>query len=97
MNTIVTNYGELDFQPLHDRVLIKRIPQVEGIIYIPDVARENSQMGEVKAMGKKVFGLKLGDVVLLPGIAAKYPDWEQSELILVKVADIGGIFEPDQA
>jgi len=42
-------------------------------------------------MGKKVYGVAIGDIVLLPGIASKYPDWEQSNLMLIQQADIGGI------
>ena len=41
-------------QPLHDRVLIKRIEEqetVKGGIIIPDSAKEKSQEGEVVAVG----------------------------------------------
>src|SRR2546427_13148833 len=41
-------------QPLHDRVLIKRIEEqetVKGGIMIPDTAKEKSQEGEVVALG----------------------------------------------
>ena len=41
-------------QPLHDRVLIKRIEEketVKGGIIIPDTAKEKSQEGEVVAVG----------------------------------------------
>jgi chaperonin GroES len=40
--------------PLHDRVLIKRIEELEtvkGGIIIPDTAKEKSQEGEVVALG----------------------------------------------
>ena len=44
----------MDFRPLHDRILIKRLEQGEekrGGIIIPDRAKEKPQQGEVKAVG----------------------------------------------
>ena len=44
----------MDFRPLHDRILIKRLEQgeeVRGGIIIPDSAKEKPQQGEVKAVG----------------------------------------------
>jgi len=44
----------MDFRPLHDRILIKRLEQAEemrGGIIIPDSAKEKPQQGEVKAVG----------------------------------------------
>ena len=44
----------MDFRPLHDRILIKRLEQGEemrGGIIIPDSAKEKPQQGEVKAVG----------------------------------------------
>lgn len=94
MNQVVTNAGRVQFQPLHDRLLVRRIPEPPQLIYIPDIARENSKRAEVLAMGKKVRDVQIGDIVLLPGVASKYPDWEQSDLMLIQVADIGGIIQP---
>jgi chaperonin GroES len=45
----------LNVQPLHDRVLIKRLDEPEkkfGNIIIPDTAKEKPQRGEVLAVGK---------------------------------------------
>ena len=44
----------MDFRPLHDRILIKRLEkgeEVRGGIIIPDSAKEKPQQGEVKAVG----------------------------------------------
>jgi len=44
----------MDFRPLHDRILIKRLEQgeeVRGGIIIPDSAKEKPQQGQVKAVG----------------------------------------------
>lgn len=81
-------------QPLHDRILVERIDEhTENLIIIPDEYREKSHIGRVVAAGPKAFGVNEGDVVLLPGIASKYPDWESCEMMLIRVADVGGIFE----
>lgn len=98
MNSVVTNYGEAFLlQPLHDRVLVKRLPEPELSvrrfkIWIPDIARENTKFAEVLAVGEKVTGVKVGDKVLVPGIASKLPDWEDQEIMLIQEGDIGGIF-----
>jgi chaperonin GroES len=45
----------MNFRPLYDRVLVKRIEETEnmkGGLYIPDSAKEKSQQGEVVAVGK---------------------------------------------
>lgn len=93
MNKIVTNIGHVHFRPLHDRVLVQRIPATEkiGRLWIPDIAQERAHWAYVLQVGKEVRGLEVGDKVALPGIAAKYPDWETSDVMLVREADIGGI------
>ena len=86
------------FQPLNDRVLVKRLPWTPlSSIAIPEVAQEKSKLAEVVALGKLVHGLKIGDIVLLPGVAAKYPDWEQADFMLIQEADVGGIYHFDEA
>jgi chaperonin GroES len=55
----------MDFRPLHDRILIKRLEQGEekrGGIIIPDSAKEKPQQGEVKAVGSGKL-LETGDRV----------------------------------
>ena len=66
----------MNFRPLHDRILIKRIEEnetVKGGIIIPDTAKEKPQEGEVVAVGQgkkteegKVIALdvKAGDRIL---------------------------------
>src|SRR5205814_196165 len=98
MNHLVTNRGEsLLLKPLHDRVLVKRLPEPELSvrrfkIWIPDIARENTKFAEVISVGEQVKGVQVGDKILVPGIAAKLPDWEQQDIMLIQEADIGGIF-----
>jgi co-chaperonin GroES (HSP10) len=94
MNNIVTWQAEsfTSLQPIHDRVLVKRLgPPVDrdGSIWIPDMAQENTKYAKVIAAGPKAYGVKAGDEVILPGIANKFPDWEQSDFMMIEVADIG--------
>ena len=44
----------MNFKPLHDRVLVKRIEsdtKTKGGILIPDTAKEKPQEGEIIAIG----------------------------------------------
>jgi co-chaperonin GroES (HSP10) len=95
LNQVVTSHGEriAAITPLHDRVLVRRLeqPARSGLLWIPDIAQQNSQYAEVIAAGPKAYDVNRGDEVLLPGIAAKYPDWEQSDLMMIQLGDIGGI------
>lgn len=90
------------FQPLQDRVLIKRInieEKTKGGIFIPDNAREKPLEGEVIAVGpgklidnKRVeLDVKVGDRVLF----AKYSETEiniqNEKFLLIKEDDILGI------
>ena len=82
--------------PIRDRLLVKRLgPPVNrsGIIWIPDVAAENSKFAEVVAVGPKVRDIKPGDEILVPGAGFKYPDWEKSDYVMIQEADIGGTIE----
>ena len=89
-------------RPLLDRVLVKRLEheeKSEGGIYIPDVAKEKAQTGEVVAVGTgKVLNdgsvqqmqVKVGDVVFLP----KYAGTEANkDHIIIKEEEILGIVE----
>lgn len=88
-------------QPLHDRILVERLPgeTKKGKIVIPDCARETSKYAKVIAVGPGKWtdrgfvktAVKPGDIVLLPGCAAKFPDWEEQDVIMVQEADIGAI------
>lgn len=87
-------------QPMHDRVLVERIPEPEGVIVIAEKFRDPSRMAKVIAVGPGKWrdgeffktSVKPGDTVHLPGIAAKIPDWDGSNAqILIQEADIGAI------
>jgi hypothetical protein len=74
--------------PRNDRVLLERLPDPPtGHIVLTDV--QTLRWARVVAIGPQVYDLAVGDVVVLPGIAAEIPDFESYEQLLVRIADIG--------
>jgi chaperonin GroES len=82
----------MNFRPLHDRVLVRRVEAEEktaGGIIIPDSAKEKPQEGEdgtitpldVKAGDKILFGKWSGTEVKIDG----------EDLLIMKESDILGI------
>ena len=87
-------------QPLHDRVLLKRLEEQEvkrGGIIIPDTAKEKPQEAEVIAVGKgrttdegKVIplDLKKGDKVLIGKYSGSEVMIDGTEHIIVREEEI---------
>ncbi len=76
-------------QPRNDRVLLERMPDPpSGHIVLTDV--QTLRWARVVAIGPAVYDLEVGDVVILPGLAADTPDFDAESQILVQMADIGG-------
>ena len=94
-----------NIQPLHDRVIVKRIDegeQVRGGIIIPDSAKEKPQEGEVIAVGpgaldengkRVVPEVKAGDFVLFGKWSGTEVKIDGQELLIMKESDIMGILE----
>ena len=93
------------FQPLHDRVLIRRVAQEEktaGGIIIPDTAKEKPMEGEIVAVGPGARD-ETGKVVPLdvrPGDRILFGKWSGSEikidgedLLIMTESDIMGVIE----
>ena len=93
----------MNFRPLHDRVLVRRIEADEktaGGIIIPDTAKEKPQEGEIVAAGN---GTKAEDGTITPldvkaGDKILFGKWSGTEvklggedLIIMKESDILGI------
>jgi chaperonin GroES len=90
-------------QPLHDRVLIKRIDEketVKGGIIIPDTAKEKSQEGEVVAVGtgKTLESgsvtppqVKKGDRILFGKYSGTEIQLENQEYLILREDEIIGI------
>ncbi len=93
----------MQFRPLHDRVVVRRIEQEErskGGIIIPDTAKEKPQEGEIIAVGPgardeqgKVHPLdvKVGDRILFGKWSGTEIKLEGVEYLVMKESDIVGV------
>ena len=93
----------MNFRPLQDRVLVRRIEQEEkstGGIIIPDTAKEKPMEGEVIAAGPGARGddgklnpldVKVGDRVLFGKWSGTEIKIDGEDLVVMKEADIMGI------
>jgi len=91
-------------QPLHDRVLIKRIEEPEvapGGIIIPDTAKEKPQKGEVIAAGqgkvnangkRQPMDVKPGDRVLFGKYSGSDVVIDGEDYLIMREDEILGIF-----
>ena len=95
----------MNFKPLHDRVLVRRIEGEEktaGGLIIPDTAKEKPQEGEVIAVGegaRKDNGeliapaVKAGDRILFGKWSGTEVKIDGEDLLIMKESDILGIVE----
>ena len=95
----------MNFRPLHDRILIKRIEEketVKGGIIIPDTAKEKPQEGEVVAVGNgkmtedgKVVPLdvKAGDRILFGTYSGTEIKIDSKEYLILKEEEVLGVVE----
>ena len=93
----------MNFRPLHDRVLVRRVEAEEktaGGIIIPDSAKEKPQEGEVVAIGTgsrsetgtiTPLEVKAGDRILFGKWSGTEVKIDGEELIIMKESDIMGI------
>ena len=93
----------MNFRPLHDRVLVRRIEAEEktkGGIIIPDTAKEKPMEGEVIACGSGVRGedgvlhpldVKAGDRILFGKWSGTEVKINGEDLLIMKESDILGI------
>ena len=95
----------MNFRPLHDRILIKRIEEketVKGGIIIPDTAKEKPQEGEVVAVGSgkkekdgKVVPLdvKAGDRILFGKYSGAEIKMDNEEYLILREEEVLGVLE----
>ena len=93
----------MQFRPLHDRVVIKRIEAEEkttGGIIIPDTAKEKPQQGEVTAVGPggrdesgklTPIDVKVGDRVLFGKWSGTEVKLDGVEYLIMKESDLMGV------
>jgi|SRR5690625_1939231 len=99
----------MDFTPLHDRVLVRRIEEEEktkGGLIIPDSAKEKPQEGEIVAVGagardesgeRIALDVKAGDRVLFGKWSGTEIKLDGEELLIMKESDILGILGGSKA
>jgi chaperonin GroES len=92
-----------NIQPLHDRVIVKRIDegeQARGGIIVPDSAKEKSQEGEVIAAGlgkyredgsRQPLDVNAGDRVLFGKYGGSEINVNGEELLIMREDEILGI------
>src|SRR3954470_16618262 len=93
----------MQFRPLHDRVVVRRIEgeeKTKGGIIIPDTAKEKPQEGEIVAVGSgardesgKVVALdvKAGDRILFGKWSGTEVKLDGEDLLIMKESDIMGV------
>ncbi len=93
----------INIQPLHDRVILKRIDegeQVRGGIIIPDSAKEKPQEGEVIAAGlgkykedgsRRALDVKVGDRVLFGKYNGTDIKVDGEDLLIMREDEILGV------
>ena len=93
----------MNFKPLHDRVLVKRVKSDEktaGGIIIPDTAQEKPMEGEVLEVGSGArdetgklvpLDVKKGDKILFGKWSGTEVKMNGEEYIIMKESDIMGI------
>ena len=95
----------MEFRPLHDRVVVRRVDSEEktaGGIIIPDTAQEKPQEGEVVSVGPGARGddneliapdVKTGDRILFGKWSGTEVKIDGEELLIMKESDIMGVIE----
>jgi chaperonin GroES len=95
--------SSMNFRPLHDRVLVKRLEgeeKTKGGIIIPDTAKEKPQEGEIIAVGPggrdeagklTPLDVKTGDKVLFGKWSGTEVKIDGQELLIMKESDIMGV------
>ena len=95
----------MQVRPLHDRVLVKRLPEEEkskGGIIIPDTAKEKPVVGEVLSVGQgrlsedgtlRPLDVKKGDRVLFGKFSGTEIKIDGNEFLMMREEDILGVYE----
>jgi chaperonin GroES len=93
------------FTPLHDRILVRRVEEVEvtrGGIIIPDTAKEKPQEGQVVAVGQgkrlengqlAALDVKAGDRILFGKYSGSEIKIDGEELLIMREDEVLGILE----
>ena len=95
----------MNFRPLHDRVVVKRIDEEEktaGGIIIPDTAKEKPMQGKIVAVGPgkrsdsgelSPLDVKAGDTVIFGKWSGTEVTIDCQDLLIMNESDIMGILD----
>jgi chaperonin GroES len=95
----------MQFRPLHDRVLVRRLEQEEkssGGIIIPDTAKEKPMQGEIVAVGKgsrtedgraHPLDVAVGDRILFGKWSGTEVKLDGEDFLIMKESDIMGVIK----
>lgn len=95
----------MNFRPLHDRVVVRRIEgeeKTKGGIIIPDNAKEKPQEGEIVAVGPgardeagriNAPDVKAGDRILFGKWSGTEIKIDGQDLLIMKEADVMGVID----
>jgi chaperonin GroES len=99
----------MQFTPLHDRVLIRRIEgeeKTKGGLIVPDTAKEKPSEGEVISVGEGArteagelipMAVKVGDRILFGKWSGSEVRLEGEDLLIMKESDILGVIQSNGA
>ena len=95
----------MQFTPLHDRVLVRRIEgeeKTKGGLIVPDTAKEKPSEGEVMAVGEGArteageliaVAVKVGDRILFGKWSGSEVRLEGEDVLIMKESDILGVIQ----
>ena len=99
----------MQFTPLHDRVLVRRIEgeqKTKGGLIVPDTAKEKPSEGEIIAVGEGArtesgelipMAVKAGDRVLFGKWSGSEVRLKGEDLLIMKESDVLGIIQGSSA
>jgi chaperonin GroES len=99
----------MQFTPLHDRVLIRRIEgeeKTKGGLIVPDTAKEKPSEGEVISVGEGArteagelipMSVKVGDRILFGKWSGSEVHLDGEDLLIMKETDVLGVLRRDGA
>ena len=99
----------MQFTPLHDRILVRRIEgeeKTKGGLIVPDTAKERPSEGEVISVGEGArseagelvaMAVKTGDRILFGKWSGSEVRIEGEDLLIMKESDVLGIIHGDSA
>ncbi len=99
----------MQFTPLHDRVLVRRIEgeeKTKGGLVVPDTAKEKPSEAEVISVGEGArteagelvpMAVKVGDRILFGKWSGSEVRIEGEDLLIMKEFDILGVIQAERA